>query len=100
MFVWLDWDPLKTAWGGMLAELAAYKEQTGGFKKLAGMRKELAKWVNNQRTQRKLFDRSRTESQLTQDRVEALDRIHFTWAPQAGTGPPKRKEAEVTKAMF
>ena len=83
----------------MLAELAAHKEQTGGFE-IAGMRKELEDWVNNQRTQRKLFDRSRTESQLTQDRVEALDRIHFTWAPQAGTGPPKRKEAEVTKAMF
>ena len=36
--------PLKTAWDGMLAELAAYKEQTGGFA-IAGMRKELAKWV-------------------------------------------------------
>ena len=69
-----DWDPRETAWDGMLAELAAYKEETGGFE-LAGMRKELRDWVQNQRAQKKLFDRPRTESQLTQDRVDALDRI-------------------------
>ena len=34
-----DWDPLKTAWDGMLAELAAYKEETGGVE-TAGMRKD------------------------------------------------------------
>ena len=39
-----------------------------------------------------LFDQPSTESQLTQDRIAALDGIDFTWAPQAGTGPPKRKK--------
>ena len=29
-----------------------------------------------------LFDQPSTESQLTQDRIAALDGIDFTWAPQ------------------
>ena len=56
----------------MLAELVAHKEQTGGSKP-AGMRKELQVWVSRQRVQKKLFDRPGTESQLTQDRVAALN---------------------------
>ena len=73
----------------MLAELAAYKEQTGGFE-IAGMRKELQAWVSNHRAQRKLFDRPRTKSHMTHDRIAALDGNDFTWAPQAGR--KKRKK--------
>ena len=73
----------------MLAELAAHKEQTGGFQP-AGMRKELQAWVQKQ----KLFDQLGTGSgmTMTQDRVAALDDIGFPWASQAGTGPPKKKK--------
>jgi len=74
----------------MLAELAAYKGETGGFK-VAGMRKELQVWVKRQRAQKKLFDQPGTESNMTRDRIKALGGIGF-WAPQAGTGPPKRKK--------
>ena len=72
----------------MLAELAAYKEQTGGFA-IAGMRKELAKWVTTQREQ-KLFKKPGTKTPW--DRVDALGEIGFPWAPRAGTGPPKKKK--------
>ena len=33
-----------------------------------------------------LFDQPSTESQLTQDRVAALDGIGFPWAPQGRQG--------------
>ena len=46
------------------------------------MRKELQAWVKEQRAQRKLFDRPGTKSHMTEGRIEALDDIHFTWAPQ------------------
>ena len=77
----------------MLAELAAYKQQTGGFK-LAGMRKDLAKWVSNQRGQKKLFDRPGTESKISRERITALDKIHFTWAAKGdddGRGTTRKK---------
>ena len=74
-----DRDPLKTAWDGMLAELVAYKEQTGGFKQ-AGMRKELQVWVSRQRAQRKLVDQPGTKSGMTKDKIEALGEIDFPWA--------------------
>ena len=61
-----------------------------GFKP-AGVRKELVKWVSDQRAQKQLFDQQGTESGMTQDRVAALDGIDFPWASQAGTGPPKKR---------
>ena len=36
-----------------------------------------------QRQQKKLLGQPGTQSELTQDRLDALDHIDFTWAPQA-----------------
>ena len=80
-FPWATRRARNDRWDDMLDELAANKEQTGGFE-IAGMRKELAKWVSNQRQQKKLLGQPGTESELTQDRIDALDGIDFTWAPQ------------------
>ena len=47
---------------------------------VSGMCKERSK---KQRQQKKLLGQPGTESELTQDRIDALDHIDFTWAPQA-----------------
>ena len=80
-FTWATRRARNDRWDDMLDELAAYKKETGGFK-VSGMRKELRTWAKKQRAQRKLFDRPGTKSHMTQDRIDALDGIDFTWAPQ------------------
>ena len=68
-------------WDEMYAELVEYKEKNGHCKvpdsyKANG--KRVGKWVNNQRTQYKLFTEGK-KSSMTQGRINKLNSLKFVW---------------------
>ena len=46
----------------------------------------LGKWVDKQHTEKKKFDKDPTTSQLTQERIDKLNKVGFAWNPGKGKG--------------
>lgn len=74
------WDSHAATWQQRLAELAEYKKENGDCKvpSTFPQNPQLAMWVKSQRRQYKLY-RSGLSSNLSEDRLEALNQLDFTW---------------------
>ncbi|GFH61945.1 hypothetical protein CTEN210_18421 [Chaetoceros tenuissimus] len=73
------WNTLKDTWNERFEELKQFKDQYGHCT-VPQRNKALGIWVNNQRTQYKLMSNG-SKSQMTEERLEKLEDIGFTWTP-------------------
>ena len=79
-----SWDSHAASWQQRFNELAEYKKKHGDCKVPSSFRPnpQLAMWVKSQRRQYKLY-RNDQSSNLSQDRLEALNQIGFAWELRA-----------------
>jgi hypothetical protein len=72
---------INTFWDDRYRELAIYARQHGDAHVPMGYAKNrrLANWVNNQRTQYRLFKANDEKSSMTTERIELLNKIGFRW---------------------
>jgi outer membrane biosynthesis protein TonB len=72
---------INTFWDDRYRELADYARQHGDAHVPMGYAKNrrLANWVNNQRTQYRLFKANDEKSSMTTERIELLNKIGFLW---------------------
>merc|ERR1712194_261474 len=81
-----DWDPGESAYEASLAKLAAFKRKHGHCnvsKNYAGD-PSLGRWVHNQRAHYKNLQKG-TPSQMTGERMAALNKLSFDWDPSQST---------------
>lgn len=71
-----DWDPIGNRWNEVFTQLVAYKEKHGTTHVPASSREyaQLARWVKNQRRDKKLG------RPISAERVKRLDEIGFIWS--------------------
>eukprot|EP00980_Cylindrotheca_fusiformis_P011773 scaffold2811_cov102-Cylindrotheca_fusiformis.AAC.6 len=72
------WELRVAIWNQRFQELVAFKEANGHFNVPASNQK-LSIWVKCQRRQHRLFLSGRKPSNMTIDRIEALNSIGFVW---------------------
>jgi len=68
-------------WNAMLFELLHFKAKNGDFNVRATdeENKKLHTWMQTQRKQYKLFQNNMDECSITDDQVQVLDSLHFSW---------------------
>jgi hypothetical protein len=83
------WDTHENTWLQRLEELAAYKRQYGDCLVPTAYphNPKLGTWVHHQRRQYKRFMDNK-DCHITPDRIEALERLGFTWNPRDGATAP------------
>jgi superfamily II DNA or RNA helicase len=71
------WTPRLSAWDSMFAALVAFMDEAGhcNVSALSTNNKALARWVNVQRTAKRLGN-------LSPDRIQRLESLGFLWAPR------------------
>lgn len=73
--------PNEEAWNLRYEELKAYKKAKGNCNVPVKYpdNPQLGKWVNNQRSLRKKFDKGAKSPRISRERIEKLDKIGFEW---------------------